>query len=118
MSNSKNKVIYVATDEELKDPHYYRRLWLAARNVPIPRRDWLDAIADAIRDFDGDILTTTGERYDIPDIDEIFGDDPDMRWMSRFKATKKGADRPRAMSNKIERLRLIDLYFRVGENIL
>ncbi len=113
MSNTKNKVIYVATDEELKDPSYYHRLWLETRNVPIPRRDWLDAIADAIRDFEGDILTITGQPYNIPCIDETFGDDPDIRWMGQFIAARGTGELPLVWTRKLERLRLIDLYFRI-----
>lgn len=113
MSNTKKQVIYVATDEELKDPVYYRRLWLATRNVPIPRREWLDAIADAVRDFEGDLLTRENRRYNMPCVDKTFGDDPDMRWMGHFMESTMNSDMPMHKSRIVERLRLIDLYFRI-----
>lgn len=52
--------------EVLLSEHYYRRLWLATRNVDIPRRDWLDELADAFRDYDGLIVQHNGEPYDLP----------------------------------------------------
>lgn len=56
----KNQTIVVASDEQLKDPQYYLELWRAVRAADIPRRDWLDAIADAFRDFEGEILNPDG----------------------------------------------------------
>lgn len=109
----KRKTVFVAREDQLTNPQYYARLWLAARNVPIARREWLDAIADALRDFDGEILYAPGVPYKIPCVDEVFGDDPDMRWMKDFLAASEPEMKPLRFSRKIERLRMIDLYFRV-----
>jgi len=113
MSSQQNKIIYVATNIQLNDPHYYKRLWLATRNTPIPRRDWLDAIADTLRDFDGEILLSTRLPYEIPCIDTTFGDDPDTRWLGHFMESNGSDDMPLRKTRKMERLRLIDLYFRI-----
>jgi len=106
-------VIYVATDAELTGPDYYRRLWLAVRNADIPRRGWLDAIADALRDFDGEILKESGEPYAIPLVDDVFGDDPDLRWLGYYLRADQTGKLPLSMSRKLERLRILDLYFRI-----
>ena len=58
------KTVYVATNAELMNEHYYRRLWIAVRNISIPRRDWLDGLdglADAFRDADVELLYKSGE---------------------------------------------------------
>lgn len=112
----KNKrVIIVATKSELLNEHYYRRLWLAARNMSIPRRGWLDEIADCFCRFRGTIIYRSGESYQIPFVDDVFGteNNPDMRWMSYYLRADKSETTPFTISRKIERLRLIDLYFRI-----
>lgn len=105
--------ICVASDLELTTPSYYNRLWLAIKNSGIRRRDWLDEIADAIRDHDGEIKTPCGGIYIVPDIDETFGDDPDVRWLGYFLAVAPIEHTLARRSRKIERLRLLDLYFRI-----
>lgn len=108
------KTVVVARDDQLTDPQYYARLWLAARNAPITRRDWLDAIADAVRDFDGQIVYAPGIPYRIPCVDEIFGDDPEMRWLGHYlTAGDPDGTTPLRRCTKLERLRLMDLYFRI-----
>lgn len=113
MDYRRRKTLYVATRHQLNDPQYYKRLWLAARNLSLPRREWLDAIADAIRDYEGEIAWYSGEPYEVPCIDKVFGDDPDVRWLSYFLGANDNGDRPLRQTKKIERLRLIDLYFRI-----
>ena len=108
-----HKTITVASDEELKDPDYYTALWKAVREQTFPRRDWLDAIADAIRDFEGDILNPDGTPFDIPLVDDIFGDDPDLRWIGYFEESKPDIEQPKRVTRKLERLRLLDLYYRL-----
>ena len=107
-------LVVVATDAELLNEHYYRRLWIAARNTRISRRDWLDALADCMRDTHNlDIRYSSGEPYPIPHIDDLMGEDPENRWMSHFLRSDPSGERPYARSRKLERLRLLDLYFRI-----
>ncbi len=106
------KTVYVATNAELMNAHYYRRLWIAVRNITIPRRDWLDELADTFRDADVELLYKSGEPYDLPDIDDLF-DGSDMRWMSRFLKAAPSNKHPKSKARSIERLRVMDLYFRV-----
>ena len=108
------RVVFVATDSEILNEHYYRRLWIAAKNVDISRRDWLDEIADCLRDsYDVKILYQSGEPYSIPYVDDIFEDD-DMRWMGHFLQANPCGNFPRTRSRKLERVKLIDLYFRIN----
>ncbi len=97
----------------LLSEHYYRRLWLAVRNIKITRRDWLDEMADMIRDFDGKIVTPDGHQYELPLVDDVFGNDFDMRWLGYYLIPNEAGDHPRSRSRKIERLQLLDLYFRI-----
>ena len=108
-------VIYIATAEELLSRSYYCRLWVAARNISIStsRRSWLDAIADAIRDYKGLICHPGGARYKIPIVDDIFGGDHDMRWLSYFLLPDDSGRLPKMKTRKVERLRLIDLFFKI-----
>lgn len=115
MQCKKKRVIIVATKEELLNEHYYRRLWLASRNMSIPRRGWLDEIADCFCRFRGRIVHRSGEPYQIPFVDDVFGteNNTDMRWMSYYLRADESETIPFTVSRKIERLRLIDLYFRI-----
>lgn len=110
----KNKhIIYVATKEELMNESYYRRLWMATCNIDLSRRSWLDRIANALRDYDGAIMHRCGLPYEIPCVDEAFGDDPDMRWLGYYKLSDGTGLRPKMMCRKFHRLQLLDLYFRI-----
>ena len=84
MNTRKIRKITVASENDLSCEPYYRRLWLATKNIDIPQREWLNEISNALRDFDGIIVNEYGRRYPIPDVDEVFGDDPDVRWMSYY----------------------------------
>ncbi len=113
MHANKHRVVYVATQTELVNPVYYRRLWIATRNIPIPRRGWLDEIADTLRDFDGNVLHPNGSTYDIPCVDTTFGDDPDVRWLGYYLLADGSGDYPKIITRKLQRVQLLDLYFRI-----
>jgi len=99
--------------EIILSKHYYRRLWLAIKNISIPRRAWLDELANMIRDFDDVIYTTDGQPYTLPLVDEVFGDDLDMRWLGYYLVPDNTGKSPRIKSRKVERLQLLDLYIRI-----
>lgn len=102
-------IIYVASIAILNNQSYQKRLWIAARNLLISRRRWADAIADALYNFDGVILLPSGLRWPIPDVDKVLGD---SRWFSYyFEADENGE--PRRGVLMLERLRLIDLFFKI-----
>ena len=98
--------------------NYYRRLWMAVRSVEIARRTWLDTLADCFLAYDrldGILLWPDGRDYELPDIDEVFNsDDTSLRWFGYFFATADDTHQnPLHRSRKLERLRLLDLYFRI-----
>lgn len=113
MNWNKKSVIKLTPASVLLSEKYYRRLWLAVRNMDISRRDWLDIIADMFRDFDGEIVQEDGALYDIPLVDDVFGSDNHMRWLGYFLEADNDDAIPRFQSRKIERLQLLDLYFRI-----
>lgn len=108
MLAKKKCTVMVASKAELTNTHYSKRLWLAARNISISRRQWPDVIANAVYGFDGDILLPDGRLFPIPEIDDVLGD---PRWFSYYFEELDG--NPRRPVRLIERLRVIDLYFRI-----
>lgn len=113
MLSGNKRTVYLATPEELQCESYYRRLWIATRNISIPRRDWLDEIADTFRDFEGRVLEYPGKAFYTPLVDDIFGNDPDMRWLSYYLKSAYNKNLPQSKSRKIERLQMLDLYFKI-----
>jgi len=110
MLSQTKRVVVVASKAELTNPVYSQRLWLAARNMPISRRKWPDVIADAIYSFEGQILTSDGRIWSIPYVDEVMGDG---RWISMYFEERDG--KPLREVRVLERLRVIDLYFRISK---
>ena len=110
--NTKRDVVFVASYQQLGQKSYYQRLWLAARNIAIPRRTWLEEIANTLRDYTGLICHYNGSRFELPLIDDVFGDS-DMRWFSYFLTPDHSGLSPKMRVRKLERLRLIDLYFKI-----
>ena len=113
MQTQTKRTVILATSAELMNEHYYRRLWIAVRNMEVPRREWLDELANTFRDYDGVVLYTSGQTYQVPFVDEVFGDDPDMRWLSYYLKSDPSGNRPQSRSRKLERLQILDLYFRI-----
>lgn len=113
MQISSKSIITLTSPDVLRSPIYYRSLWLAVRNIDIPRRDWLEELANTFRDFEGDIQHPNTAPYHLPLIDDVFGDDLDMRWMGYYLRADKSGEFPQSKSRKIERLQILDLYFRI-----
>lgn len=115
-SEQKHKSLTVASDYELRNPLYLSDLKRAASSSAVPRRQWRDAIAYAIDRFDrqnGVVLDSEGREWEIPDVDDVFPDDPDQRWFSTWVQTAPKAGRARVHKNTLERVRMIDLYFKI-----
>lgn len=109
MKSRKKRTVFVTEAEKFKNPRYTTRLWMASRNMKISRRTWPDEIADALYNFDGDIMVGNGMRWPIPDVDKVLGD---TRWFSYYFEEDDDGE-PRREVRLIERLRLIDLYFKI-----
>ena len=109
MSKKSKRIVYVASKEQLTNPHYLLRLWLAARNMPFSRRSWPDVLTLGIYGFNGVILCPNGRPWPVPDIDAVMGD---PRWLSYYFEEIEG--KPKRSVRVTERLRLIDLWFRIA----
>ncbi|WP_158657796.1 hypothetical protein [Agarilytica rhodophyticola] len=118
MISDTKRVIYIATREELSCHCYYLRLWMAVKNINISRRLWLDELADTFRDFPGHVLQRNGHPFIIPCLDDVFGNDPDLRWLGYYLREDKTGIHPNSISRKMERLRLLDLYFRIKHPLI
>ena len=113
MSSNTKRIVYVATHHELQCRSYYSRLWIVVKNIKISRRLWLNEMANTFRDFKGHILWKNGMPYKIPCVDDTFGNDPDLRWMGYYLRSDNSGFYPQSLSRKVDRLRLLDLYFRI-----
>lgn len=113
MQTKNKRIIYLSTPDEINDRHYRRRLWVAIRNVKISRRSWPEEISDTFRDFGGIVLYRGNIPYKMPDIDEVFGRDPSMRWLSYVLTPTASNEPPFMRTRKIQRLQILDLYFRI-----
>ena len=107
------RVVTLASNAELRSSAYLRGLGMAMIALGLPRRGWRDAIADALRDFEGELRGPDGRRCEPPFVDDHFPEDEDQRWLSDFTA-RAAAGRPiRLQAKSLERVRLIDLFFRI-----
>ncbi|AHB48053.1 hypothetical protein W911_06055 [Hyphomicrobium nitrativorans NL23] len=104
----------MATDFQLSRISHVSRLAIAAVAEGFSRREWPNAIADAIYGFDGTIYYADGCKFEPTDteVDDTFND-PDFRWISDFLAFANVPPRQRPQQRTLARLRLIDLYFRI-----
>lgn len=107
--------VVMATDFQLGRKPHMQRLAIAAKAEGLPRREWPNAIADAIYGFEGTIYFADGRKFEPTDteIDDTFAD-PEFRWVSDFLSFATVEPRQRPQRRVIARLRLIDLYFRIN----
>ena len=115
MSTTLHPVIYLVTNWQLQDNDYYLRLWRSVRDLDFSRRIWREKLADMLRDFDGAILYAPGVPFQVPLVDEVFGNDEDMRWLSYYLKADSAGNSPLIRSRSFDRLRLLDLYIRIYE---
>ena len=118
-----NQKLTVPTDAELKNEHKYRQQWIVLRNVmtknpaeKISRRKLLDEMSLAFANHYHlyDIQHINGATFELPlCLDEVFGNDADMRWLSDYLAHDNSGLSPRRMSKKIMRLRIIYLFLKI-----
>ncbi len=114
------QTVLVATDEQLKNTHYYRRLWETAKSLThISSLDWLKEIEFLYRDTDIlriELRYPGGQLYPIPYMFDLFGEDDEdsRRWISLFLKADESGENPKHISIKLERLRAIDLYLRAS----
>ncbi len=106
--------VVMASDFQLGRKSQVQRLAIAAKAEDLPRREWPNAIVDAIYGFEGTIYYADGRKFEPTDteIDDTFND-PEFRWISDFLSFAVMEPRQRPQRRVIARLRLIDLYFRI-----
>lgn len=109
-----HKTVVMATDFQLGRISHVARLSIAAVAEGFSRREWPNAIADAVYGFEGTIYFADGRKFEPTDteVDDTFAD-PDFRWISDFLAFADVPPRQRPQRRTLARLRLIDLYFRI-----
>jgi hypothetical protein len=113
MSKTLHPVIYLVTNWQLQDRNYYVRLWRAVRSLNYSRRQWRERLSDMLRDYNGAIHYAPGVPFKIPLVDDVFGNDEGMRWLSYYLKADTSDRRPLMKSRSFERLRLLDLYIRI-----
>ena len=111
------RILHVPTEDELFDPVIYRRLWMIYRNVimcRISRRNLLDVISLAfIHSPTIYLCYRDGTPFRFDDVDEIFGDDPDMRWISVFLEANSCYSGPKRHSRMRMRLIILFLFVKI-----
>jgi hypothetical protein len=95
---------------------HFQRLAMATRDLGLSRREIPNWIADVVHGFDGRIEWPNGAPFVVTDeaIDAAFNDNGSFRWISDFIAFALVPPRQRPQARVIERLRLIDLAFRIA----
>lgn len=113
-SEPNTRSVVMATDFQLGCIPHVSRLAIAAVAEGFSRREWPNAIADAVYSFEGTIYFADGRKFEPSDteIDDTFAD-PEFRWISDFLSFADIPPRQRPQRRVIARLRLIDLYFRI-----
>lgn len=116
----KRRRIVVASDRELRRRSYFRRLAMATKalqaELKLSRREIPDWIADTIYAWRGEIVWPDGRPFDVSDtdIDDAFRNDGSFRWLSGFVRFADTVPRQAPQSRIVDRLRLIDLAFRIA----
>lgn len=102
--------IIVPTFAQLSGESYQRRLWMAIVNLTYSRRQLLEEIVYAFRDYSGRIIHDDSSPYIVPDIDTVFGDDPDCRWFSYYKKPNEDRTGPKHPARKLKRLEVLAVF--------
>jgi hypothetical protein len=117
VKHSVNRVV-VASNYQLSRRSHVNRLAIATVERDIPRRRLADWIAEIIARYDGEIVWATGAPFVFDDeaIDQAFGieEDPSQRWVGDFYKFAVKPPKQVAQARIIERLRYIDLAFRIA----
>lgn len=110
-----NHRIIVAADWQLIDDDFYtERVWRPARAISLRMRStaaWLRALT-MLYEYDGRLFFSDGAQYRHPEIDDVFTDGSN-RWIGYFLEADATGEYPKRFSNKLERLRLIEVYCQI-----
>jgi len=113
----KSRRVVVASDGQLSRKSHVQRLAIATRALELSRRAIPDWIADQLFAFEGMIVWPDGWPFELSDtaIDEAFNDDGSFRWLSDFLRFAETEPQQRPQARVLDRLRLIDLAFRIAK---
>ncbi len=110
-----DKVIFVATPEQLLCKSCYRHLWSTAAPLTALRGcRGIISIEELFRDLDIlgiEIRNPNGTLYEIPFIFDVFGEDLESgrRWMTNFRKAAPNGIEPDSHCDCIPKLQCIDL---------
>jgi hypothetical protein len=103
--------IPVPADHQLVDWAFYKGLWRMAKHEDQflrGRSKWLPALTLAY-DYDGRLFYQSGQRYFVPDIDDVFDKSP-VRWLNGFFLHGESENEPLRHSRMLDRVRMIGVY--------
>lgn len=107
--------VFVAPDHKIVLRSFYRdQIWRPARalNEDLSSSTaWFSAL-ELIYDYEDVLYFSDGQKYPLPDLGEEFVD-LSNRWMRNFLEANEEGTGPKHYSNKIERLRIIELFCRL-----
>lgn len=114
-ARDKREYVCIMSDADRASRHYMADLRHAASEAGIPRRRWVNAIHDALSEFEGEIYTFDHKDWFAPEVADVFGNEDDSaRWVSNFAKPRDKQKPIRAFQKNIsDRVTLIDLYFRL-----
>lgn len=112
----KPKFVIVATDEQLSRQSHFYRLAIATKALRISRRQIPNWLADEIFNFEGKVIRLDGREFIVEDeaFDRAFNDDGSFRWLSDFMGFAQHLPKQNPQVRVLDRLRLIDLAFRIA----
>lgn len=115
LSPDSGRVVYVASDWELRRIGYFQRLAAATARLGLSRREIPNWIAEVIFSYEGLILRPNGDPFPISDtiVDDTFNNELSFRWLSDL--IRFGRRRPlqRPQRRVLPRLRLLDLALKI-----
>lgn len=107
------RIICVASTEELLNIHYYCRLWLAASSLNLDQRPWCTNLIEACQARDITVIRPCGQPYTASVVKGILVADLDLGWLRSYLCEASIDTRPYRLNHTLERLRIVDLYFRL-----
>lgn len=107
----KKDIIFVYDDAELRSKPLYNRQWMYFRNLSAitSSRKLLDWISITfVRNPHIEYRYSSGKLCDFSDLDDIFGNDPDMRWARYYLESDPSGMLPLRHSRETDRLRALN----------
>lgn len=110
-----NKVVFVATPDQLSCLHCYRHLWsIAVSLTHLSSGGWINAIDSLFRDLDVlgiELRYPNGKLFEIPCIWEVFPEENEAgrRWVTNFRKANKEGTGPKYLCRCMSKLGCVEL---------